>query len=209
MMPVLFITDGLIFLLLAMIFSFVWYARGQEHLRAPWRLVARNSMAMASAVILFFYILIGVMDSIHFHPELENVNNGKTQYSTEILSLLDVAITHLRAQDEKTYSAPFASHAYSKETIELSDGATRREFPRLDFGGAHLSDPEQEKTGDILLKSVVGVICGLIVWCLISSIIVFTMKFRYRLSLTNVFYNMLMKDNDVPWKVIHVTIGSV
>ncbi len=209
MAPVIFITDGLIFLLLAMVFSFVWYARGQEHLRAPWRLVARSPMAMASAVILFFYLLIGVIDSIHFHPELENVNNGKTQYSTEILSLLDVAITHLRAQDEKTYSAPFASHAYSKETIEVSDGSTLREYPRLDYGGAHLSDPEQEKTGDILLKSVVGVICGLIVWCLVSSIIVFTMKFRYRLSLTNVFYNMLMKDNDVPWKVIHLTIGSV
>ena len=209
MMPVLFITDGLIFLLLVMVFSFVWYARKQEHLRAPWRVVARSPIAMGSAVILFFYLLIGIMDSIHFHPELENVNNEETQYSTEILSLLDVAITHLRAQDEKTYSAPFASYAYSKETIELSDGATRREFPRLDYGGAHLSDPEQEKTGDILLKSVVGIICGLIVWCLVSSIIVFTMKFRYRLSFTNVYYNMLMKDNDVPWKVIHVTIGSV
>ena len=209
MAPVIFITDGLIFLLLAMVFSFVWYARGQEHLRAPWRLVARSPMAMASAVILFFYLLIGVIDSIHFHPELENVNNEETQYSTEILSLLDVAITHLRVMDEKTYSAPFASHAYSKETIEVSDGSTLREYPRLDYGGAHLSDPEQEKTGDILLKSVVGVICGLIVWCLVSSIIVFTMKFRYRLSLTNVFYNMLMKDNDVPWKVIHLTIGSV
>ena len=209
MMPVLFITDGLICLLLVMVFSFVWYARKQEHLRAPWRVVARSPIAMGSAVILFFYLLIGIMDSIHFHPELENVNNEETQYSTEILSLLDVAITHLRAQDEKTYSAPFASYAYSKETIELSDGATRREFLRLDYGGAHLSDPEQEKTGDILLKSVVGIICGLIVWCLVSSIIVFTMKFRYRLSFTNVYYNMLMKDNDVPWKVIHVTIGSV
>lgn len=209
MMPVLFITDGLIFLLLAMVFGFVWYARGQEHLRAPWRAVARNSMAMASAVILFFYLLIGVMDSIHFHPELENVNNEETQYSTEILSLLDVAITHLRAQDEKTYSAPFASYAYSKETIELSDGATRREFPRLDYGGAHLSDPEQEKTGDILLKSVVGIICGLIVWCLVSSIIIFTIKCRASLSFIGVFNSMLKKNSDISWKVIHLTIGVV
>ena len=209
MMPVIFITDGLIFLLLVMVFSFVWYARKQEHLRAPWRTVARSPMAMASAVILFFYLLIGVMDSLHYYPELENVNNEETQHSTEILSLLDVAITHLRAQDEKTYSAPFAAHAYSKETIELSDGATIRDYPRLHYGGAHLSNPEQEKTGDILLKSVIGVIRGLIVWCLVSSIIVFIMKFRYRLSFRNVFYNMLMKDNDVPWKVIHVMIGSV
>ncbi|MCH8976920.1 MAG: ABC transporter permease, partial [Proteobacteria bacterium] len=208
-MPVLFITDGLIFLLLVMVFSFVWYARKQEHLRAPWRVVARSPIAMGSAVILFFYLLIGIMDSIHFHPELENVNNEETQYSTEILSLLDVAITHLRAQDEKTYSAPFASYAYSKETIELSDGSTLREYPRLNYGGAHLSDPEQEKTGDILLKSVVGVIRGLIVWCLVSSIIIFTIKCRARLSFIGVFNSMLKKNSDIPWKVIHLTIGVV
>jgi len=54
MMPVLFITDGLILLLLTMVLMFVYYARRQEHLRAPWRIVARNPMAMASTVILFF-----------------------------------------------------------------------------------------------------------------------------------------------------------
>ena len=169
-MPVLFITDALILLLLIMVFSFVWYARGQEHLRAPWRIVARNPMAMASAVILFFYLIIGLTDSIHFHPRLESLVDQKVQiskqtiYSTEVLSLLDVAITHLREQDEKTYSAPFASHAYSKEAIELADGSTTREYPRLNYGGAHLSDPEQERMTDIILKSLMGLFFGLIIW---------------------------------------------
>lgn len=209
MMPVIFITDGLIFLLLMMVFSFVWYARGQEHLRAPWRTVARSPMAMGSAVILFFYLLIGIMDSIHFHPQLENVNNEEQQYSTKILSLLDVTVTHLREQDEKTFSAPFAAHAYSKETIEVSDGSTLREYPRLNYGGAHLSDPDQGKTIDIILKSVVGVIIGLIVWCFVSSVIVFTSKCRTSLSFMGVVHSMLKKNNDIPWKVIHLTIGVV
>lgn len=209
MMPVIFITDGLIFLLLMMVFSFVWYARKQEHLRAPWRTVARNPMAMASAVILFFYLLIGLADSIHFHPGLERVHNGETQYSTKILSLLDVTVTHLREQDEKTFSAPFAAHAYSKETIEVSDGSTLREYPRLNYGGAHLSDPDQGKTIDIILKSVVGVIIGLIVWCFVSSVIVFTSKCRTSLSFMGVVHSMLKKNNDIPWKVIHLTIGVV
>ncbi|MCH8846219.1 MAG: ABC transporter permease [Proteobacteria bacterium] len=208
-MPVIFITDGLIFLLLMMVFSFVWYARGQEHLRAPWRTVARSPMAMGSAVILFFYLLIGIMDSIHFHPQLENVNNEEQQYSTKILSLLDVTVTHLREQDEKTFSAPFAAHAYSKETIEVSDGSTLREYPRLNYGGAHLSDPDQGKTIDIILKSVVGVIIGLIVWCFVSSVIVFTSKCRTSLSFMGVVHSMLKKNNDIPWKVIHLTIGVV
>lgn len=209
MMPVIFITDGLIFLLLMMVFSFVWYARKQEHLRAPWRTVARNPMAMASAVILFFYLLIGLADSIHFHPGLERVHNGETQYSTKILSLLDVTVTHLREQDEKTFSAPFAAHAYSKETIEVSDGSTLREYPRLNYGGAHLSDPDQGKTIDIILKSVVGVIIGLMVWCFVSSVIVFTSKCRTSLSFMGVVHSMLKKNNDIPWKVIHLTIGVV
>lgn len=209
MMPVIFITDGLIFLLLVMVFSFVWYARKQEHLRAPWRTVACSPMAMGSAVILFFYLLIGVMDSIHFHPQLENVNNEEQQYATEILSLLDVTITHLRAQDEKTYSAPFAAHAYSKETIEVSDGSTLREYPRLNYGGAHLSNPDQEKTVDILLKSAAGFVYGLMVWCFVSSVIVFTSKCRTSLSFMGVVHSMLKKNNDIPWKVIHLTIGVV
>ncbi len=227
MVPVIFITDGLIFLLLAMVFSFVWYARGQEHLRAPWRIVARNPMAMASAIILFFYLLIGLADSIHFHPLLdevpgmddvqklrntssqEDVTGKGSQYSTEILSLLDVAITHLRVRDEKTYSAPFAAYAYSKETVELSDGSTIREFPRLNYGGAHLSDPEQEKKADVLLKGLVGFICGLVVCCFVSCLFIFTMKYRYKLLFMDVFNNMFVENNDVPWRVIHLTIGCV
>ena len=209
MAPVIFITDGLIFLLLVMVFSFVWYARGQEHLRAPWRTVARSPMAMGSAVILFFYLLIGFAGSLHFHTGLERVHNGETQYSTKILSLLDVTVTHLREQDEKTFSAPFAAHAYSKETIEVSDGSTLREYPRLNYGGAHLSDPDQGKTIDIILKSVVGVIIGLIVWCFVSSVIVFTSKCRTSLSFMGVVHSMLKKNNDIPWKVIHLTIGVV
>ena len=213
MLPVLFITDGLIFLLLVMIFVFVCYACKQEHLRAPWRTVARNPMAMASAVILFFYILIGIIDSIHFHPRLDKANNAtstsieETQYATEILSLLDMSITHLRERDEKTYSAPYASHAYSKETVELSDGSTVREYPRLKFGGAHLTDPKQDITVDILLKSFAGFVYGLIIWCSVLGMIIFTIKWRRRKSFMSVFHEMFNKESEIPWRFIHITLG--
>lgn len=214
-MPVLFITDALVFLLLMMVSSFVWYARGQEHLRAPWRTVAKNPMAMAPAVILFFYLLIGIIDSIHFHPQLESVNDQELQsseetiYSTEILSVLDVVITHLRERDEKTYSAPFASHAFSKEMIELADGSTTREYPRLIYGGAHLLDPEQEKIIDIVSKSFIGLIYGLIAWCFISAFIIFTINCRVKSSIKEILNNTFNKTSEVPWKTIHLTLGIV
>lgn len=213
MMPVFFITDILIFLLLITVCIFAVYARSQEHLRAPWRTVARNPMAMASAVILFFYIFIGLIDSVHFHPKLDQMNevtaeaSDNRQYSVEILSLLDVAVAHLREQDEKTYSAPFAAQAYSKETVELPDGSTTREYPRLAYGGVHLSDPVQEKTGDILSKSVSGLLLGLIAWCFVSIFIILFLKLGSGQSFKNVISTTLIKDSEVPWKVIHSTIG--
>ncbi len=215
MMPVLFVTDGLIFLLLAMVFVFVFYVRGQEHLRAPWRTVAANPIAMASAVILFFYLFVGFIDSIHFHPSLEKINDTnmvtaeETQYSTEILSLLDIVIKNLRTQDEKTYSAPFAAEAYSKVTVELPDGSTIREFPRLQYGGAHLTDPVQQKASDISLKSLTGFILGLIIWCLFSSAIIFIIKWRSNLPLKKVFYSTLKNEGEIPWNIIHLTLGIV
>jgi len=171
-------------------------------------------MAMASAVILFFYLLIGLSDSVHFHPRLESVDEQPAQvskqviYSTEVLSVLDVVITHLRVRDEKTYSAPFAAHAYSKEAIELADGSTTREYPRLNYGGAHLSNPEQERMIDIILKSLTGLFYGLIIWCFVTVAIIFTVKCRRKSTFKDVLHSMLQQ-SEVPWKVIHLTLGAV
>ncbi len=213
-MPVLFITDALVFLLLTMVFGFIWYARCHEYLQAPWKIVARNPMAMASAVILFFYILIGLIDSIHFYPRLESADDKQAQgskqiiYSTEVSSVLDVVLIHLRTQNEKTYSAPFAAYAYSKETTELADSSTIREFPRLQYGGAHLRFPEQEKTMDILLKSLTGLFYGLVFWCFISGVIIFIVKCWQKNSFKNVFHG-IFSHSDIPWKVIYLTLGIV
>ena len=42
-MPVIFITDAFIFLLVFMVVAYVLYARQHEHLRAPWHNVASSS----------------------------------------------------------------------------------------------------------------------------------------------------------------------
>jgi len=146
-MPVIFITDALIFLLLFMVIGFALYARTQEHLRAPWREVVKRPIAMSSAVVLSLFVLIGLLDSLHFYPKLENTSNTveeKNQYSNEVLSVLDVLLTDIRIQTERTYSAPLATHAYAKEQIELGGGVTIRDYPRLKYGGVHLDNIEEE-----------------------------------------------------------------
>ena len=51
-MPVIFITDAFIFLLVLMVVAYVLYARQHEHLRAPWHNVACRPLAMSAAIIL-------------------------------------------------------------------------------------------------------------------------------------------------------------
>ena len=88
---------------------------------------------MAAAVVLLAFLTIAVLDSIHFYPRLAAVDsaNGETQYASETISVFDQLVGPLRTQVEKTYSAPFALYAFSKETIERDDGSTVRDYPRL------------------------------------------------------------------------------
>jgi hypothetical protein len=63
-------TDVLVWLLVAVVASYAWYARRHPHLVAPWRRVARASAGMASLVIVGLFAVIGLADSVHYRPLL-------------------------------------------------------------------------------------------------------------------------------------------
>lgn len=214
MMPVLLVTDGLLLLLFVSVCMFVLYVRKQPHLKYSWSSVAHKPIAMVAAIILLSYILVGLIDSIHFHPLLENNTDRETQivekrYSTDILSLLDVIVMHLRTESEKTYSAPFSAYAYTQETIESADPTIQREYPRLNYGGAHLADPEKQKITDILLKAVIGLIYGLMIWALVFTTISLISMWRTRQSLFKHTANLFTQSTDIPWRTIHSTLAVV
>lgn len=141
-------TDALIYLLVLASLLLAWYLHGQPHMRRPLQKIAENPVATASFTLLLCFVLIGLADSIHFK---DSQNNGN-----EAISVLDVACHAMRDHTEKTYSAPFAAHAYAKETIVLADGTAHWDYPRLQYGGAHLADPERELTADVLNKTLGG-----------------------------------------------------
>jgi peptide/nickel transport system permease protein len=72
----------------------------------------------------------------------------------------------LRQRAEKTYSAPLATHLYSKEALENS---TQREFPRLKHGGAHLGSDLSGQEFDIAIRVSRGCAGGLVVWLLLVA----------------------------------------
>ena len=159
MQPVVLWTDALIFALMAGVLALVWVIRRQAHLRAPWQAVARRPMAMGAALVLSVFVVIGLLDSLHYRERLADSSPAQPHYSVEVLSVFDALVSELRTQQEKTYSEPLAMQLYSKEFIER-DGATVRDYPRLKFGGAHLKQAS-ERLPDITRRSLIGLAQGL------------------------------------------------
>jgi len=166
-MPVILWSDALVFLLLAACIASAWYVRQREHLLLPWRRVAQSATAMVSLLVLSLFLLIGLLDTLHYRVALPENNNGKTVYSPEVLSAFDKLVTPLRTHTEKTYSAPLAVALYAKESIQTPDGKVLREYPRLRYGGTHLTDVQQQD-GDVLWRGLTGAMAGLVAGLLMA-----------------------------------------
>ena len=169
-MPYILATDALVWLLVVMAFGYALYCRRHVHLAVPWRRVFQSPAAMASAVVLAAFLAVGLLDSLHFRPQLEQKAGEQKAYATEVLSLLDVGLEHLRGRGEKTYSAPLATRSYAKEQVELPDGKQLRDFPRLRFGGAHLAN-EEERDGDVTKRALGGIAVSILLCILVFGIV--------------------------------------
>ncbi len=206
--PVILWTDALIFLLVIIVLCFAWYASKNEHLLAPWRRVAHSASGMSALTVLLIFITIGLLDTVHFRPALDHKNNfGEAVYSVEVLSLLDVLITPLRTNVEKTYSAPLATHLYSKETIDLPDGSRIRTFARLEFGGAHLQQPETDRLPDIQWRTAVGIGYGLSVWGILVIFFCLTLAHRTNQNFSQCFTAIWRRTTEIPWYAILITLA--
>ena len=206
-MPVIFITDALIFILVLMVFPYVFYARHYEHLRTPWHAVACRPLAMSAAIILVIYIVVGLLDSVHFHPKLESTKSSDTTYSTEVTSLLDLVLDDLNKNTERTYSAPLASYSFAKEMTDLSSGKQIRAYARLKYGGAHLDNPELDSLADITKKIFIGLVYGLSVSFVLSSFIIFILSKTHKIRFKQAFNKICKNEFPVAWTAMIITIS--
>ncbi len=204
-MPVVLWTDALIYLLVAGLGLFAWYAHRQPHLREPWRRVFLSRMGMATLVVLLAYVVVGLLDSVHYRPALEGGNDDERYYASEMHSVLDWLATPLRENVEKTYSAPLATRLYTKETVERPDGTIDRVYPRLEHGGTHLADPEQEWAADIAWTAAVGAGKGLIVAIALTGLMVGILAVRRRVGAHEMLARVLGGRTEVPWRTAIVT----
>lgn len=162
-------TDTCFFLVLAVLLALTLNSFRQLPNRQAWRRVVSKPISVCSAVVLLFFLTIGVLDSIHVQPDSR--------------SMLDNLLAPLGDVYEKTYSAPLALHLYTSEVV-LQDGKMQMTHPRLEYIEPTLLNDldKQNLISSILLKaSVTSVAIVLGIWVAIALI-----KFIYahRLSFT-------------------------
>ena len=136
--------------------------------RAVWQKVFRQRLAVVSAVLLAVAACFALLDSIHVREPLPRTTaESPVRYAVEVNSLLDLMLTDLRKNHEKTYSAPLAVTLAALEplTITLPDGTVemRREAPRLKVAGAAFPPGPVDAASywrDVLVRGSLGALAG-------------------------------------------------
>jgi len=163
-------SDVVIWLLVAAGLGFAWLIARTPHLLLAWRRVGASRMGMASATVLLAFVAVGLLDSLHYRVALPGEPGQSIRYGVEVLSVLDQVAAPLRTRNEKTYSAPFATRLYAKETIDVPGQGSVREYPRLKHGGQHLGEREGEVAADAGFTAFRAVALAFVVWMALAGL---------------------------------------
>jgi peptide/nickel transport system permease protein len=208
--PVVLWTDELLYLLVAVVLAFVLYARRQPQLRASWRQVVSSRLASASSVILLVYVAIGLLDSLHFRLPLPDDGAGdEVHYGVEVLSVLDYLLGPVRTQTEKTYSAPMATRLYTREFVQQPDGVQTREYPRLEYGGRQLRDPDRDFLPDVLRRVAKSLLEAVLASTLLLAGMAWRQVYRRQRSLVDALRDLGPRRRAPPWVVVWLTASML
>ncbi|MEF8770906.1 MAG: ABC transporter permease [Candidatus Accumulibacter phosphatis] len=221
MTPVVLWSDVLIWLLVLAASVLGWLSRRNPLLRAAWQRVGRSRAGMASATVLLVFVCIGLLDSLHYRPRLEDsagrgtgTSSEKTAvYSVEVLSLLDFLLTPLRTRTEKTYSEPLATRAHAKESIEIrdADGQLRqsRDYPRLKHGGAHLGSDEARRDADVAERVLRALGLAMLVWWMLAAATAALLARRQNCSHRQAWRRIWHNESDLACNAVLAAIAAL
>lgn len=144
--------------------SIILIIRGarKEHVRRALLSIFRKPIAVSAAIILFFFLIVAVIDSIHF---------------TTSNSILDRIMAPLGDTYEKTYSAPLALTLYSSETA-FAQGRIEQTHPRLTYPPRSIKSDSDKWRGinEAIIKA--ALLSTLLVVCFWIGVVVYR-RFKY------------------------------
>ncbi len=146
-------TDIMVWILLFATVGWGFVISKSPQVQKQWRTIFKSSIALASSIVLLFYLFFALLDSVHFRIQSSDGYKGK------MITLLDMAFEHRVKDKERTYSAPFALNEYVKDISIDKNGNTIWQYRPLKY--VH--------SGNILLNSILalvvgGVISFLLIW---------------------------------------------
>ena len=131
------LTDIFFYIIFFSLIIYINYVRKTPDIRETWSYVFKNKTGIISAVVLSFFMLTALLDSIHIKDKIYNEDRNEYVYSQEINSILDIILLPISKNTEKSYSSPFSSHLYSKETVKSYNDKEKRIYPKLLHKGNH------------------------------------------------------------------------
>ncbi len=201
-------TDVSIWVLVAGMVGYGVFVSRKPGLARNWRRVFTDPAAMASFVVLLLCLVITLLDSVHYRralPPAPGVVNTSVAYDVRTISVLDTLLSRLVESREPSYSRPLSYVGFFKESVEVQ-GKLTREPPRLAFGGAHLTDPATQWVGDLIKRSVMGLVLGLLVTAGLSALLVAVIARRRAESWAVTARSVLKGESDIPW---HAALWAV
>ncbi|MCQ9615684.1 ABC transporter permease [Paenalcaligenes niemegkensis] len=162
-------TDVFIWLAVLGGIFYVWHVSRNTALKNAWSSVWRTPSAAAAGVILGAFLVVGLLDSIHYRPQLPPLNGNEQsepRYAPISRSVLDdVLVGTGLAKVERTYSSPLALHLFFKES-QIIDGQAVRDFPPLEHAASGIENTEQ-RSADIT-RLVGYTLLAVVVWTALS-----------------------------------------
>ncbi len=153
------------------------------HWRQPCRQLMSGGLNAAAAIVLLFYIVIGLLDSIHFQVAITK--------GLELRSLLDLLMQPLGQQTEATYSAPFSNHVFTQSAVKI---------PLIYTQGSPTN---------ITIQSMLGVALGLGVGLVASILFIIGYTLHNRGSWRDNLKKILLGKTQIAWRSIWITFTGL
>lgn len=183
-------TDWLLYALVVLISVVLWRIRRIPHLRDPLRRLLKNKLGMVALTVMLCYIVVGLLDSVHF--EVPITPGAKLMESR---SILDMLVRSTASVDEQTYSAPFATQAFTTHQ-PLLISAARATTASL-------------RTQDLIHRALVSSLGWLVLQLLLLSSWSWVMARRANLTMQTWWQQLWQGQLSVCWREVLITFGLI
>ena len=196
---VLLWTDALVWSLVVVLLIWAWVLLRSPQIKKTWHTIFKSSIAMASSVVLLFYLFFTLLDSIHLRlaPPDEAQKSQTVTYEAQMVSLLDLMFTHNIQHTERTYSAPFATVEYTSSIVVDKEGKTKQVYLPLKYVAS-----DDTSDNGFLGKSLTALGVGVLVSLLL---VLLHIGWREKRRFVEACKEIVQGKSALPWRTAYVT----